>query len=265
MIGPQDLAKQFGYEVEYMPLGEEGPDLERAVRAIIARTKAEIRLGRPALVWNAFTTAEWDVVCGFDDEKKLFYGRGSYLGLDDYAFADEKRTTDFRPALGAIFIGNKVGTFDSHPAEIVALQEAVCHAHSTRNQDKLGGSEWVFLEGFLAYERWVNDFKNPDKLRNQGDAYCYSIFRSTHKAAADFLVEIAPKYPSSGSYLLEASQYFSSEVEILNQGESLLGWNSPEGPDAQRNEKASEVLGRAYSSYKDGIGAIEKALEALEE
>jgi hypothetical protein len=265
VIGPQDLAQQFGYEAEYMPFNEEGLDLDTAIQTIIARTKAEIRLGRPALVWNAFTTAEWDVVCGFDNEKKLFYGRGSYLGLEEYASADEKHTGTFRPALGAIFIGNKGGTFDSPSAEINALQEAVRHAHSTRNQDKLSGSEWVFLEGFQAYERWVNDFKNPNKPRSSGDAYCYGIFRSTHKAAADFLVELAPKYPSAQSHLLAASRHFSSEVETLNQGENLLWWDSPEGPDALRNEKVSEVLGRAYASYKNGIGMIEKALEALEE
>lgn len=247
-----------------MPLDKEGLDLDTAVQPVIAHIKDEIRAGRPALVWHAFTTAEWDVVCGFDDEKKLFYGRGSYLGLDEYAFADEKRTATFSPALGAIFIGNKVGTFDSHSAEIAALQEAVRHAHSTPNQDEPGWGEWVFLEGFLAYERWVNDFKNPNKLRSSGDAYCYGIFRSTHKAAADFLAELAPKYPSAQSHLLLASQHFASEAEILNQGEDLLWWNSPEGPDAQRNEKASEVLGRAYASYKDGITAIEKTLEALE-
>jgi hypothetical protein len=90
--GPQELAQLLGYQVEYRSLCADGVDLTIEVPKTVERIKKEIRDGRPALVWHAFTYAEWDVVCGFNDDLKLFYGRGSYFGLEDYAVADEGRT-----------------------------------------------------------------------------------------------------------------------------------------------------------------------------
>src|ERR1035437_9643916 len=52
--GPQDLAKQLGYAVDYVPLFGEGVDLARDVPLFISRIKDTIRSGQPVLVWNAF-------------------------------------------------------------------------------------------------------------------------------------------------------------------------------------------------------------------
>ena len=92
-MGTQDLVQLLGYQMTHLPLYQEGGavnpafDLEKESDQVIARIKQEIRAGRPAIVWHAFTTAEWDVVAGFDDEKHLFLGRGSYAGDDEYARA----------------------------------------------------------------------------------------------------------------------------------------------------------------------------------
>jgi hypothetical protein len=269
-IEPVELVRKFGYDAEHIPLFEEGrwdqPVPHTLVTALINRVKADIHANRPVLVWHAFTTAEWDVVAGYDDERKLFLGRGSYAGLDGYAEASQTRPAEcleICPAQGAIFIGEKTGTFDAQAAEINSLKDAVGHAHSDSNADKLGGSDWVFLEGFLAFERWVNDFKSPDKIRSSGDAYCYGVYRSTHRAASDYLADLAQKYPMAASRLLDASGHFATEVETLQGGESLLWWNSPEGPDPTRNQQAAVLLEKSYDSYRRAIESIEKAINIL--
>ena len=158
----QDLIQLLGYDMEYLPLCGEGVDAEVEVHHVVARVKDEIRQGRPAIVWHAFTFAEWDVVCGFDDAKHQFLGRGSYAGLDGYATADQARTitcTEICPALGAILIGGKRGEFSPREAKLSALWAAVRHAHSTQNQDKLGGDQWAMLYGLLCYDRWISDFE----------------------------------------------------------------------------------------------------------
>lgn len=271
-IDPLELVRKFGYQAESMPLynnvvrwNQTAPD--EMMHALIERVKAELRANRPVLVWHAFTTAEWDVVAGYDDERKLFFGRGSYAGLGGYAEASQMRPReclDICPAQGAIFIGEKVGDFNTHVAEITSLQDAVTHARSQKNADKLGSSEWVFLEGFLAYERWARDFQNPQKTRSMGDAYCYGVYRSTHRAASNYLVELTAKYPKAKTPLLEASHYFAIESETLQGGENLLWWNSPEGPDPARNQQATALLNKAYNSYCRAIESIEKALNILE-
>lgn len=270
-IDPLELARLFGYQAEQFPLFDDTvkgdqPAPDELLYAMIDRVKESIRSGRPVLVWHAFTFAEWDVVAGFDDERKIFYGRGSYQGLDGYAEASWTRPRgclDICPANGAIFIGEKTGEFNAEKAELVSLNNAVAHAQSQKNADKMGGSDWVFLEGFLAYQRWINDFKSPEKTRGSGDAYCYGVYRSTHRAAADYLKELAPRYPATQDILLAASSSFNAEADILDQAESLLGWNSPEGPDPERNRQASIILEQAFSHYQRGIESIEEALGRL--
>jgi hypothetical protein len=218
------------------------------------------------LVWHAFTNAEWDVVAGYDEEQKLFLGRGSYAGIDSYAEAPQDRSRhaiDICPAYGAIFIGEKTGPFDAPAVEIASLKEAIAHAHSQKNAEKLGGKEWVFLQGYLAYERWMNDFRNPQKIRTMGDAYCYGVYRSTHRAASDYLAELAPTIPQAKEPLLKASRHFKTEADTLDQAEPLLWWSSPEGPDPARNQQAVALLEQSYASYRHGIEAIEQALKNL--
>ena len=184
---PQDLARTLGYAVEYLPLQATGLEHEYELQAVLARIKTELRAGRPVLLWHAFTNAEWDVVCGYDDEQAVFYGRGSYAGLEDYAREAETRALtclDICPALGALILGEKDGSADLRAAELAALREAVRHARALKQESSADG-KWTFLEGVQCYERWVSEFRDdPTRERTAGDSYCLGILRSTHRAAA---------------------------------------------------------------------------------
>lgn len=105
-MATKDLPRILGYDVEALPFGENDVFEARGAE-IVARVKDEIRAGRPALVWHAFTMLEWDVVAGFDEGEHKFLGRGSYAGLEGYAVEDQMRLITERPALGAILIGEK--------------------------------------------------------------------------------------------------------------------------------------------------------------
>ena len=74
---------------------------------------------------------------------------------------------------------------------------------------------------------------------------------------------MAPRYSTAQDILLAASNSFNAEADILDQAESLLWWNSPEGPDPERNRQASIILEKAFSHYQRGIEAIDKALGRL--
>jgi hypothetical protein len=262
MMSTQDLPKLLGYEVDYVSLNQEGADKKTIVNDIITQVKEEVHAGRPVLVWNAFTNAEWDVVCGYDDEKKQFMGRGSYAGLDNYATASETRMTEFDPALGAIFIKDKIDEFNAKEAELASLKEAVKHAYTKK--EILADGKWVFLEGLQCYERWVNDFQSdPKKKRGSGDSYCLGIYRSTHRAAGGFMKELVPKYPEAKQNLEKASEYFVAEAIALDQCDSLIGWNTPEGPDADRNAKTAKLLDQARDNYSKAINEIEEAIKKI--
>ncbi|HUT32894.1 MAG TPA: hypothetical protein VNE39_05400 [Planctomycetota bacterium] len=263
---PQDLLRLLGYELEHVKIEGEGEALKEATRKAVARVKQEIDAGRAALVWHAFTNAEWDVVYGYDAEKKQFLGRGSYAGNDKpFAAEDEMRTGqcgDICCPAGVLLISRKTGEFDAPKAEVAALREAVRHARDQKNVDKLGGEKWVMLAGLACYDRWIRDFGKPDKKREVGDAYCYGVYRSTHAAAAGFLRETAPKHPAMADHLRRAADHFQAEAEALAKGEKLLWWNSPEGPDPKRNTAAAALLTQARDAYAAGIAEVEKALAA---
>jgi hypothetical protein len=87
--------------------------------------------------------------------------------------------------------------------------------------------------------------------------------RQTHAMASGFLREIAPRHEKAKAELERAAACFQAEAEVLEKGRDLLWWSAPEGPDAERNKKATELLAQARDHYAAGIAAIEKALENL--
>ncbi|MGD8239920.1 MAG: hypothetical protein PVH68_15295 [Armatimonadota bacterium] len=267
------LPELLGYEVEYVPLHGEGIYPERDVHEVVARVKAEIRAGRPTIVWHAFTNAEWDVVCGFDEEKKQLLGRGSYRGGDEYAAEDETRTAkclDICPALGALLVGEKTGRLDARPAELAALEEAIRHANSAEDRFlvEAAGRDigWRFREGLACYDWWINRFRvDPDRVPDAGDRYPLGVYRSTHRAAGEFLREIAPRYPQAESRLKRAAEHFASEADALDEchDEVFQGWAGWKEPDPRRAARAAELLSKARESYAAGINEIEEELEAI--
>lgn len=264
-MNTESLIKLLGYEWNGSRMCTNKEDALIMVNESLPLLKEDIRNNRPVLAWHAFTSAEWDVVCGFDDKTKELVGYGSYAGFDDYARADENRMADaidFCPAFGIIRIGRKLTEFDAKHVEMASLIEAARHAHETKSipcKDK-----WIMLDGIQCYERWAQDFStDPMRKRGLGDAYCLGIYRSTHRAASGYLLEIAPKYQKAQNNLVLASENFRQEADILDKCLPLLWWDSPEGPDTDRNKAAGELLSQAAEQYKQGIKNIESALNEI--
>jgi len=277
-MSTDDLIRLFGYECEAGPLADD-PGLppeakpEDLYAPVLARIKQEIRAGRPVLVWNAFTTAEFDVVCGFDEGKHELIGRGSYRGLDDYAAAPESRPTehDVAPAIGALFVGKKVKGLDARAAEIAALREAVLHAH--------GASASIGLRmpaGLACYDAWVASYENRGSLiratsrdgkqdldwvaaQSANDFYPLTIWPSTRQAAADFLRDLSPKYPEAKAHLEAAAGHFERESKALAACRDTLG-DRTKPPSDEQCIAAAAHLRDARSCYALAIAEIARAL-----
>lgn len=277
MMGPEELVRLLGYEVEPVSLCGKGARPEKDVVPLVARVKKEIRAGRPVLVWHALTNAEWDVVCGFDEEKRHFLGRGSYAGLEGYATAEETRTAkclDICPALGAIFIGKKTGTFHARAAELAALEEGVRHARSAPQTPQSWGASgsdrshpWRFQEGIACYGAWVRSFRSePERVPGAGDRYPLGIYWSTHRAAAGFLRELAPKYPEARAFLEEGAGHFAAEADALGELHDKLfqGWQGWKASDPEKSARAATLLTTARRHYALGIESMEYALKRVD-
>ncbi|NLS76353.1 MAG: hypothetical protein GXY76_03740 [Chloroflexi bacterium] len=266
---PRDLISLLGYEFQYLPLSGEGRDPQQEIHNVIDRVRDSIRAGHPALVWHAFTNAEWDVVCGYDDVTGLFYGRGSYTGWEAYASAAQTRPATsgvIAPELGAILIGERDAAYEPREAEIAALREAVRHAHDRRNVDRCGGSDWVMLYGLACYDRWVREFAaDPPKLPTMGDRYCFNVFRSTHRAGAAFLREIAPRYPEGQVALLHAATHLSGEADALDEAADVLfpGCQFPKEASHATSAQAAALLSNARERYARAVAEIEIALRGM--
>jgi hypothetical protein len=271
---PTDLAKLFGYEVERIGMDGPSEDPKAHLTAVMDRVREEIRAGRPVLAWNAFTTAEYDVVCGFDDEAGEVIGRGSYEGMrtGDYARAPQSRIAEnyVAPAFGIVVVGKKVGSLDARAAEVAALKEAVVHAHGIATT--LPGMP----SGLRCYDAWIASYqkrgtltraKSRDEKQDLGwvkalppdDGYPLMIYASTHKAAGDFLKEIAPKYPEARPYLELASEHFAKEAAALEAARAVLGDRKAE-PSEEQCARVAGHLSEARAMYALGIDEIAAAL-----
>lgn len=272
---PGDLLSLLGYESERVEFDGETEPAHQLPR-VLARIKEEIRAGRPVLVWNALTTAEFDVVCGFDEDKHELIGRGSYRGLEGYASANESRPADHKvaPVIGAILIGRKVRSFDARAAEIAALREALLHAH--------GASASIFPgmpAGLACYDVWIASYQNRGMLvraksrdgaqdlgwvaaQSGDDFYPLTIWPGTRQAAADFLREIAPRYPEAATRLETAADHFAQESRALAACRDVLGDRS-EPPSADQSLRAAGHLRVARAMYQLGIEDIARALRAI--
>jgi hypothetical protein len=264
-MGTSDLVKLLGYDHTESILGwvDDVEDARKNMAALVPKIRDSIRARRPVLLWYAFADSSYEVVTGFDDGEGVFLGWHMHQGPNE-GLAKAKQThaqecvTQF-PALGAIFIGEKTGTLDAKAAEVAALKEAVRHAHDRKVTTAPGNPG---PEGLRAYDGWVARFKQPEGKRDAGDSHCHGVYRTTHRAAAGFLNEIAPRYPQAADQLRAAATEFAAEADALDSAEPLIGWSSPE-QDADRNAKLWPLLAKARDHYAAGIAQIEKALPRL--
>ena len=122
------------------------------------------------------------------------------------------------------------------------------------------------LFGLACYDRWISDFEtDPPRLPTMGDRYCFGVNRSTHRAAAAFAREMAATYPAAKESLERAAPHFEAEADALNEAAEGLfpGWELPQEPNRETNEKAAALLRMARDHYARGIDEIESALAAM--
>ena len=147
----EQLIALLGYEYAVLPYSESTADAD--VGRMISAVRASIDAGVPALVWNAFTPCEWNVVTGYDEDEEVFFGRGIRTGAKgDYVKKRWDRAKEQAGLTGmlAVLVKGRTGSLNRGEAEIAALKEAVRHANDAQNANKLGG-EWVFLQGKAAF------------------------------------------------------------------------------------------------------------------
>ena len=267
MMWTPDLIKLLGYEYKEYPCC--GPNSEKLTGEMISAIREHIDADMPVLVWHAMTSAEWDVVCGYDEEKQLFFGRGSYWGPETPEYHTEtwdraEKALEICPAFGALLIGEKKMDFNARAAETNALNDAVTHARTLKDKPEEGG--WYSYEGIQAFKKWSEAYSNTGKDRDLADAYCFDIYHSTHAAAPGFLREIVGHFPKkTGEQFEKAATYMEQEARAFKECEPYLGWRSTWGVDEERSKAVAPILDEVAQLYENAIECIEKGLEYIKE
>jgi hypothetical protein len=215
------------------------------------------------LMWHAVTSCEFDVVCGFDEEKHELYGRGSYASyadLEDYVTANELNPLASTETCGGphvIIISDKTKELDARAAEIAALKEAVAHAR--------GGSKGWLAAGLECYDLWIATYRKKSAFLTNlpSDSYPLDILPSTRQAAAEFMRELASKYPKAQAHLEMAAEHFARESEALKACQKVLADRKQELSDDQCI-RAAGYLSQARATYALGIAEIERALRYID-
>ena len=245
--------RYLGYETKHYPcFDKDGKDItDKMIEAV----KKSIDNGKPAIVWNAFSVAEYDVVCGYDNEAKQFIGRCALKGNDDYVREAwyRAKTCDCAPVLGAIIIGEKISDFDSKEAEIQSVTNAVKHARKESDN-----------EGIKFYRKWADEYSREGKERGVADAYCYDVYSSVRKAAVVYLHNLGYSYDGAIADCFHyAAASFEREANELEKARPYLSWESPWGIDEERSKNLAPILKAAAEQYEKGIEYLEKILKLL--
>jgi len=259
-----DFIKLLGYEIETYPCFDaDGNDV---TDAMIKAVKKHIDDGRPALVFHAFSSAEFDVVCGYDEQAKHFIGRGSVRGNEgEYAREpwDRAKTCDMCPAFGAVLIKGKIAEFDNKQAEINSLIRAVQHGRQKLAADAPPHE----TNGIEFYYKWAGEYASEGKERGVADAYCYDVYSSTRRAGVIYLRNLADNYGNSNTEIRDKLHYaaasFEKEAAELEKAYPYLSWSSPWGIDEDRSKALAPILNAAAGHYEKAIGYLEQALDEI--
>ena len=259
-----DFLRLLGFEIEEHPcFDENGNDI---TDQMIEAVKKHIDDGKPALVWHAFSAAEFDVVCGYDEDAGHFIGRGSVHGNgDEYAREpwDRAKTCDICPAFGAVLIKGKIADFDKTQLEVSSIKQAVRHGRQKLAADAMPHE----ANGIEFYHMWATEYGTEGKERGVADAYCYDVFSSARKAGVVYLRQLADGYgasnPDARDKLHYAAASFENEVAELEKAYPYLSWESPWGVDENRSKNLAPILRDAAGHYEKAIGYLEEALEAI--
>jgi hypothetical protein len=82
-------------------------------------------------------------------------------------------------------------------------------------------------------------------------------------AAAEFMRELAPKYPDAKEQLLRAAKHFEKESSILGEiGDKVF--EEYKEPDPEKANKTADLFTKARDNYAQGINEIEKALQKID-
>ncbi len=229
--------------------------------------------GRPAIVFHAFSMAEWDVVAGYDSAKQELIGRHAGSG-DKLVRADYKRFTtcgDICPVGGALLLGEIKGEPDQQVLELEALTWAVRHARAPRDRflelPRSRRLPWRFRQGTACLEGWAHSFTaQPDRMPELGDRYALSVFHDTHSHAAPFLREIAGRHADAREPLEQAAQRFETSAAALAELWRAVfgGWEGYKQPDRAKAARSAELLTHAARAYSDGAGCLLGALASMD-
>ncbi|MCL2665858.1 MAG: AraC family transcriptional regulator [Defluviitaleaceae bacterium] len=240
---PHKLIRLLGYETKHYPCFDKSN--ADVTAEMVEAVKKSVDCGRPALVWNAFSVAEYDVVCGYNNDTKQFIGRCAAKGAGDYAREpwDRAKTCSCAPVFGAIIVGEKKSAFDENEAERMSIINAVKHAKSENSG-----------EGLKFYRKWIKEYTSEGKERGVADAYCYDMYSSVRKAAPVYLHALAYKHDGSVSDMLHfAAACFEKEAAELEKARPFLSWNSNWGVDEARSKSLAPILKEAAEQYKKGM------------
>jgi hypothetical protein len=119
------------------------------------------------------------------------------------------------------------------------------------------------LDGLACYGRWIDEMRgDADWLPGMGDRYCMGVYRSTRRAAATFLREIAPRYPEADLPFQVAATQSELEAAALHAcAEHLFpDWQIPKSLGTDERLTAAHLVNQAREGYARAIDELERGL-----
>ncbi len=226
---------------------------------VIHRIKEVVASGRPVIAYDLLGMQEYGLVTGIDGDRFL---------CTTLANPDQPQPmpiADWPPAEHAAFTRAEAITlldlapeFDRHRAEVASLRFAIDHFWEPASRDM-----WL-QHGQGAYQFWIGTLRSPMPLHGPepglGHSYNLLLLHRARRDAAEYLAELAGRYPSAYT-LKRAADAYERVTAALAEALELLPFPGTGVEEVRR--PVADCLGRALKAEQEGIEEIERAMRAL--
>ncbi|WP_274648566.1 hypothetical protein [Paenibacillus humicola] len=232
------------------------------VEKTIALVQASIDRGVPAITFDLFTP-EFGLIYGYDDERRLFYGKDN---AKDGTITYEEFA---HPKIDLLFVTTIVESLPHSKYEMLrmALDMIVDHER---------GREWThifenrFAIGLAGYDAWIGAMERR-AADEQGNAYNTAVVADAREHAVRFLELLARQWNGSNvvertvqGRAAEAGRHFAAAAEAFNELRRMFPFPQGGSPkDPAEADKAIHLLQTAKEAETAGVEVLEKLLDFM--
>jgi hypothetical protein len=268
-VSEQRIADAFGYQHTFLDRSRETPRSEtNSEEAIVARIRAEIDAGRPAIAIGIAGPEEC-LVAGYRDSGKTLLVQSFFEQSEGYLEATDRYD---KPEFLGLHRFTKTGPRRTKRQNLLAALSIALEMAST---EKAGGR----VAGLAAYDTWADDMLRDEdfeqvtletlQFRRMSIGDNGIIVLCARQVGAEYLETMQNEVGKQArAHLLAAAGHLRRESETMGAAHDTMPWGNISGDELVRRfaptnrQYLANVIRECREHYAQAIAEMNRALQA---